>query len=131
MPRVTHCTEDENWGKIGSSKKVFVEKSQVYKGGFVMVDNLVDRIENEYWKIEINQFQAWILGFYKFVGEWQTTEIEKDKILVEYSYTLYSNNIFLYPINWMFAKIFWRRYMEHAMENVRQITIDRAPYKYA
>jgi hypothetical protein len=27
---------------------------------------------------------------FKFVGEWQTTELEKDKIYVEYTYTLYS-----------------------------------------
>ena len=70
MPRVTHCTEDENWGKIGSSKKVFVEKSLTHKGGFGSVDNVVERIEDRYWKIEINQFQAWMLSFYKFVGEW-------------------------------------------------------------
>lgn len=58
MPRVTHCTEDENWGKIGSSKKVFVEKSLTHKGGFGSVDNVKERIEDKYWKIEINQFQA-------------------------------------------------------------------------
>lgn len=26
-PRVTHCTEDENWGKAGGSRKVFMAKS--------------------------------------------------------------------------------------------------------
>jgi hypothetical protein len=88
MPRVTHCTADENWGQTGSSKKVYVAKSLTHKGGFGSVDHVVERIENRYWKIEINNFQAWMLGFYKFVGEWQTTEIKKDKILVGYTYTL-------------------------------------------
>ena len=32
MPKVTHCTEDENWGQPGGSKKVFVAKSPTYKG---------------------------------------------------------------------------------------------------
>ena len=59
---------------------------------------------DKYWKIEINQFQEWMLSFNKFVGEWQTTEIEKDKILIEYTYTLYSNNVLLYPFNWIFTK---------------------------
>ena len=131
MPKVTHCTDDENWGKLNSSKKVFVEKSLTHKGGFGSVDNVIERKENMYWKIEINNFQAWMLGFYKFVGEWKTTEIEKDKILIEYTYTLYSNNIFLYPINWIFTKTFWKKYMKQAMENVRQLAIDKEPYQYA
>ena len=131
MPRVTHCTEDENWGKIGSSKNVFVEKSLSHKGGFGSVDTILERIENKYWKIEINQFQAWMLSFSKFVGEWQVTELGKDKILIEYTYTLYSNNVLLYPINWIFTNTFWRKYMKQALENVRQITLDKEPYQYA
>lgn len=131
MPRVTHCTEDENWGQIGSSKKVFVAKSFIHKGGYGSMDNVVERIENKYWKIEINNFQAWMLGFYKFVGEWQTTELESDKILIEYTYTLYSRNSLLYPFNWLFTKVFWRKYMMQALENVRQLTLANEPYQYA
>jgi hypothetical protein len=130
MPKVTHCTEDENWGKIGSSKKVFVTKSMTQKGGFASVDNVIERIENNYWKIEVNNFQAWILGFYKFVGEWQTSELEKDKILVNYNYTLYAKNPLLYPLNWLFTKIFWRRYMKQVLENVRQLCIEKEPYLF-
>ena len=33
MPKVTHCTEDENWGIPGNSKKVFFAKSFTQKGG--------------------------------------------------------------------------------------------------
>lgn len=130
MPKVTHCTEDENWGKPGSSKKVFVARSLTHKGGFGSVDNVVERKENKYWKIEINNFQAWMLGFYKFMGEWQTTELEKDKILIEYTYTLYSNNVLLYPINWIFTRTFWKIYMKRVLENVRQLTMNEEPYQY-
>lgn len=131
MPRVTHTTDDEHWGQIGSSKNVFVAKSLTQKGGFGSVDNVVERIENNYWKIEINNFQVWMLGFYKFVGEWQTTELEKDNVLIEYTYTLFSKNPLLYPINWLFTKTFWRSYMKHVVENVRQLAIDKEPYQYA
>jgi hypothetical protein len=131
MPKVIDCTEDKDWGKIGSSKKVFVEKSFTHAGGFGSVDNVIDRIENKYWKIEVNQFQAWMLSFNQFIGEWQTTEVEKNKIFIEYTYTLYSTNVFLYPINWIFTKTFWRKYMKKVLENVRQITIDKEPYLYA
>ena len=69
MPRATHCIEDDNWGKPGYSKKVFVAKSLTQKGGFASVDKVIERIENKYWKIEVSEFQTWMLGFFKFVGE--------------------------------------------------------------
>ena len=83
-PKVTHTTDDENWGKIGSSKKIFVEKSITQKGGFASMDKILDRVENQYWKIQVDEFQSWMAGFYKFVGEWKTTEQGKQKVFVEY-----------------------------------------------
>ena len=130
MPKVTHCTEDENWGKPGFSKKVYVAKSLTQKGGFASVDNFIERIENKYWKLEVNNFQSWMLGFYKFVGEWTTTAIEPNKILVEYTYTLYSDNALLYPVNLLFAKTFWRIYMKRVVENVRLMAYNNEPYLY-
>jgi len=130
MPKVTHCTDDENWGKPGFSKKVYVAKSLTQKGGFASVDNFIVRIENKYWKLEVNNFQSWMLGFYKFVGEWTTTAIEPNKILVEYTYTLYSDNALLYPVNLLFAKTFWRIYMKRVVENVRLMAYNNEPYLY-
>ena len=74
MPKVTHTSNDQNWGKPGSSKKIFTAKSLTQKGGFSSIDRILVRNENEYWKIQVDDFQFWVLGFYKFVGEWQTTE---------------------------------------------------------
>lgn len=130
MPKVTHCTNDENWGQVGSTKKVCVAKSLTQKGGFASVDKVLERIENKYWKIEVSDFQSWMLGFSRFVGEWQTTEIEKDKILVDYTYTLHSDIVLLYPINWLFANTFWKTYMKRVLENVRQMAYNNEPYLY-
>ena len=130
MPRVTHCTDDENWGQPGFGKKVFAGKSLTQKGGFASVDRVIERIENKYWKIEVSDFQSWLLGFSKFVGEWQTTEIEKNKILVEYTYTLHSDIALLYPLNWLFAKTFWKIYMKQVLENIRQLANNNEPYQY-
>ena len=130
MPRVSHCTEDENWGQVPSSKKVFVAKSLTQSGGFALVDHILERKENVYWKIQVDDFQSWILGFYKFVGEWKTTEIEPNNILVEYTYTLHSNKPFFYPLNWLFAKTFWNTYMKRVLENVRQMAYNNEPYQY-
>ncbi len=130
MPKVTHCTEDENWGQIGSSKKVFAAKSLTQKGGFVSVDKIIDRVENDKWTFQVYDFQSWMLGFYKFVGEWKTTEIIPNHILIEYTYTLHANNPLFYPLNWLFAKVFWKTYMKRVLENVRQMAYNKEPYKY-
>ena len=130
MPKVTHSTDDENWGQIGSRKKVYAAKSLTQKGGFASVDKVFERIENDYWKFQVDDFQSWMLGFYKFVGEWKTTEIEPNNILIEYTYTLHSDNPLFYPLNWLFAKIFWKTYMKRVLENVRQMAYNKEPYKY-
>jgi len=130
MPRVTHTTDDENWGLVGSSKKVYAAKSLTQKGGFASMDSILERVENKYWKIQVDAFQAWMLGFYKFVGEWKTTELEPDKILIEYTYWLHSNTVMLAPLNWLFAKTFWKTYMKRVLENVRQLAYNNEPYQY-
>ena len=130
MPKVTHCTEDENWGKPGGTKKVFVAKSISQSGGFASRDKVIERIENAYWKIEVYDFQAWMLGFYKFVGEWKTTELEPNKISIVYTYTLHSDNALLYPLNWLFTKLFWTTYMKRVLENVREMAYKNEPYMY-
>jgi hypothetical protein len=130
MPRVTHCTDDRDWGKPGSSKKVFVAKSATQAGGFASIDKVIERVENKYWIIEVSEFQSWMLGFYKFVGEWKATELEKNRILVEYTYTLHSEGVLLYPLSWLFAKVFWRVYMKGVLENVRKLALNNEPFKY-
>jgi len=130
MPKVTHCTGDENWGKPSSSKKVYVAKSLTQKGGFASIDKILERNENSYWKIQVDEFQSWMLGFTKFVGEWQTTAIEQNNIQIIYTYTLHSSNALLYPVNWLFAKTFWKAYMKRVIENVRQLAYTNEPYLY-
>ena len=130
MPKVTYCTEDEDWGQVGSKKKVYAAPSLTQKGGFVSEDQVLERKENEFWKIQVDNFQSWMLGFHKFVGEWKTTETAPDKIVVEYTYTLHSHTPLLYPLNWLFAKTFWRIYMKRVIENVRQLAYQKEPYLY-
>jgi hypothetical protein len=130
MPRVTHCTEDTSWGQPGGSKKVFAAPSLTFKGGESSIDKVIDRRENEYWKIEVSDFKAWMLGFSKFVGEWKTTEIQENKILIEYTYTMHSDIVWLYPLNWLFTKTFWRIYMKRVLENVKNLAYSDAPYQY-
>lgn len=130
MPRVTHCTEDDGWGTPGSQKKVFVAKSLSQPGGFASTDKVLERIENSYWKIEVSEFQTWMLGFTKFVGEWRTTELDKNKISIEYTYSLHANTVILYPVNWIFARTFWKTYMKRVVENIRKMAYNNEPYTH-
>lgn len=130
MPKITHCTDDSNWDQPGHTKKVFAAASLTQKGGFASVDKVLERIENQYWKIEVSDFQAWMLGFYKFVGEWKTTPMEDHKIFIEYTYTLYSSAVWLYPLNWLFAHLYWKKYMKKVMSNIRQLINNNEPYLY-
>jgi hypothetical protein len=130
MPKVTHSTDDAHWGQPGSSKKVYAAKSLTQKGGFASVDRVLERVENQYWKIQVDEFQSWMLGFYKFVGEWKTTQLESNKVLIEYTYSLHSNIPLLYPVNWLFANTFWKTYMKRVLENVRKMAYNKEPYLY-
>ncbi len=72
-----------------------------------------------------------MLGFSKFVGEWRTTELEPNKISIDYTYTLHSDIVLLYPLNWLFAKTFWRIYMKRVLENIRTMAYNQEPYLYS
>lgn len=130
MPRVTHTSHDENWGKPGFSKRVYTAPSLTQKGGYTSDDKVLVRIENKYWKIEVSNFQAWMLGFCKFTGEWQTTELSPNRILIDYTYHLQSDTPVFYPINWIFAHTFWKIYMKQVLENVRQLAYSNDAFLY-
>ena len=130
MPKVTHVTDDDNWGQPGSSKKIHVAKSLTQSGGFSSVDRILERNENRYWKIQVDEFQSWMLSFYKFVGVWKTRELAEQKVFVEYTYYLHSNTPLLYPLNYIFAQIFWKAYMWKVLENVRKLAYTDEPYLY-
>ena len=94
------------------------------------MDKVIERIENKYWKIEVGDFQTWMLGFFKFVGEWSITEIEPNKIQIEYTYSMHSKSKILYSLNWLFAKLFWKVYMKRVLENIRNMVSANEPYLF-
>lgn len=129
-PKVTHTTNHENWGKVGFSKKVFAVPSLLNKKAYIFDDKVLERIENKYWKIEVSNFQNYMFGFTKFIGIWETTEIEANKIQVDYSYELHADNFIFYPLNWLFAKLFWKVYMKRVLGNIKVMTENTEPYLF-
>lgn len=130
MPRITHVEDDENWGQIGSSKRIFAAKSFSQPGGFVSMDHIVDRIENKKWHIRVDTFQSWMLGFYKFEGLWETQEISQSEIQIKYIYYLYGKGLLWIPFQWLFARLFWKKYMKHVFQNVAMLINNHIPLIY-
>lgn len=130
MPKVIGVSEDEDWGQVGAIKKILVGKSISFKGGESSTDKVLERVENEHWKIEVGNFKSWIMGFSKFVGTWKTTEIETGKIRIDYTYELHAEKWYYYPLNWLFVKLFWKGYMKQVLENIRMMTKNKEPYQY-
>ena len=130
MPRVTHCTEDTGWAAIGSSKKVFMAQNLGFGGGYASMDRVLERVENQRWAIEVSDFHGWMLGFTRFVGEWETREVAPGEVEVRYTYTLYGDSPWFAPARWLFAHTFWRLYMGRVLDNVRKIAYNDGPYGY-
>lgn len=130
MTPITHCTEDEMWGKVGGSRRTFMAGSFFYKAGQFAMDRVVERRENEYWKIELYDIKPWILAINKFEGEWSTMRTADSKIRIRYVYTLFSDQWILYPLQWLFTKTVWRIYMRHVIEKVRGLAMSEAPYMH-
>ena len=130
MPAITHATDDAVWGKVGSSKKVYAAKSMTQAGGYASMDHVLERVENDYWKIQVDDFQSWMLGFYKFVGTWKTTELAPNQIRIDYTYEQHFKTPFLLPFNWLFTHLFWKRYMKQVLENIRVMAEGNEPFMY-
>jgi hypothetical protein len=106
------------------------DKTPLFKGGEASLDRVLERQENAYWKIEVCDFKTWSMGFVKFQGEWSTKALAAGGVRVTYRYTLFSTSHVLYPLHWLFTKLVWRTYMKQALENVRELTLEKAPYLY-
>jgi hypothetical protein len=130
MPAVTKTTNDENWGEVGSIKNIYAAKSLTFKGGEVSTDEVIERIENRYWKVEVGNFKSWMLNIWKFTFEWTTKEIEHNKIQINYDYTIHGKGILFIPFQWLFANVFYKRYMKQVLENVRKMAEGNEPFLY-
>lgn len=130
VPKVTHTTEDESWGQIGGYRKVFMAKALGFKGGEAALDTVLEREENKHWKIEITDIKSQSLGLYKFQGEWDTTAIDANHTQIVYTYSMFSKNILLYPIQWLFVKLIWKNYMRQVLSTVQVLAEGDEPFQY-
>ena len=43
---------------------------------------------------------------------------------------MHSKSKILYPLNWLFAKLFWKVYMKRVLENIRNMASANEPYLF-
>ncbi len=130
MPKVTHCKDDQNWGQVGGSRRVFMAKTITFKGGEALLDTVIERKENEYWKIQVDHIKVFTFGLHTFIGEWITTPISEKQTSVTYRYTLVGKRSISYPMQWFTAKVMWPIYMKRVANNIKKLSIERANYLF-
>lgn len=130
MPRVTHTTDDADWGAVGSRKRVYMAPTLGFGGGFASLDAVLERVEGVRWTIQVSELQMWMLGFTRFVGTWETTERAPGAVAITYTYALHAGAPWLAPAQWLFGKTFWWVYMGRVLENVRTIAEGDAPFAH-
>ena len=60
----------------------------------------------------------------------ETKDVGNGLVQVVYTYTLFSQDRFLLPFQWIGAKVFWRIYMWQVLENIRRLAYSDEPYQY-
>lgn len=130
MPRVTHTTDDADWGRVGSRKRVFMGPTLGFAGGYASMDEVVERVEGVRWVIQVSDLQQWMFGFTRFVGTWETAERAPGEVAITYTYALHAGAPWLGPVQWVFSHTFWRIYMGQVLENVRKIAEGDEPFAH-
>ena len=130
IPPVTHFTDDETWGSVLGKRIPHAKPNFFSKGGAIGIDTVLVRTENTYWKWEVKDFMQPSLGFTAFQGELLFSDLGNGSIEVKWRYTLFSNVLALYPIQWLFTKVFWKGQMRRGIRNMKVLAETEAPYIY-
>ena len=120
QPPVIGFEDDETWGREGGYRYPITNGNLFLKRGRVFKDEILERVENEYWKWTIYNFEVNSLFFAeKAIAEWRVVRVSENKYEVEYSYDFYSKNIFLQPINWLFMQLQYKGMMKKALKGIK------------
>lgn len=129
MPKAVKVYKDEDWGQAGKSKEVVFAKSIASPSEMVLKDVVLERKENEYWKIEVSNPSGRLLFFSKFIGEWQVNS-KGSSPQITYTYTLVYESGFWTPFAGLFVRLVWKPYMGNVMKNVKRLAESNEVFLY-
>lgn len=120
QPPVVGFEDDETWGKVGGFRYPVTNGNLFLKKGRIFKDEVLERVENDYWKWTIYNFEVNSLFFAeKELAMWKVNKLSENTFEVEYSYQFYSKNILLQPINWIFMQFQYRGMMKKALKGIK------------
>lgn len=120
QPPVIRFEEDETWGEINGYRYPVIKGSLFFKSHRLFTDTITEKKPNDSWRWELTNFTSPFLFFPKIgIGEWKVTPINENTHSIKYTYTFYSKNAFLQPINWLFMKIQYKGMMKKAIKGIK------------
>jgi hypothetical protein len=121
QPPVTAFKEDQTLGEINGSRLPCTNGNLLLSAGVLFTDQILERVENKYWKWTIFNFIPKGLFFLESAtGEWKVSITENHSIQTWYSYTFYNNGFFKFVITWIFCKLQWKGMMKKALKGIKQ-----------
>ncbi len=121
QPPIVDFQDDDTWGQVQGVQYPVTNGNLLLASGILFTDQILERIENKYWKWTIYDFRPLSLSFLKkAIGEWKVEQLDNNKIAVKYSYTFYPDNKLNYFITILFCRIQWYGMMKKAMKGIKQ-----------
>ncbi|MDP6908622.1 MAG: hypothetical protein QF371_03910 [Flavobacteriales bacterium] len=131
QPPIAGFEEDETWGTPGGVRFPVTNGNLLVPKGRLLRDETVERIENEYWKWMVYDFEVWSLFFTtKGVGEWYVKDNHNGTVHVRYIYTYTSRNWLTYPLNWLFVQTQVKGVMKKAIKGIQLQAESGEPFVY-
>lgn len=131
QPPVVAFFDDASWGAVNGHRFPSTDGNLILRAGILFKDQILQRIENEYWEWAIFDFQPAVLFFIdRAVGAWKVQEIQDGKIQVSYSYTFYPTTRLHYWLTVAFGVIQWKGMMKKALRGIQAQAESGEPFRY-
>lgn len=130
IPPVINFKDDQTWGKPGGTRIPIVGRNLFSKGGEIGLDTVISRQENEYWQWEVTDLKQPMLGINKFEGQYFVRATDNQRVSVKWIYTLHTDIILLFPFQWFFAHMFWKKQMQNGIRHMKKFAESEKPFLY-
>ncbi len=130
VPPVIGFAKDETWGKKGGSRIPIMKGNWMIKGGEFGFDEIFERDENKYWKWGVSKLGPAMFFATHNTGEWWCTNKGDGTVIVKWTYTYFSRNLFTHPLSWVFVKTIWGKVMRNGMKSIQLMAEKEYPYLY-
>lgn len=131
QPPVIAFENDQTWGEVGGMRYPITKANIFLEKGILCDDQILERIENDYWKWTIFDFRSPSLFFLnRAVGEWKVKALDDKQSQVWYTYTFYPENPITRILTWLFLQIQWRGMMQKALKGIREQAESDEPFYY-